>query len=158
MRSLTLTGDTWARLGNSKHLCALLSKSPNLEVSDFLLSRNSDPDPGSQYLEVPVEFHHLTECSLPRLKKLKLLIQSGANSSIDQSRALFLKNHPSIEELNWSPIGGPWIPSDVLPNLRSLTSNRQFIMAMDDPHYGTGSSANPTLSLPSPPSQPALRP
>lgn len=33
LRSLTLTGDTWARLGNSKHLCAVLAKSPNLEVS-----------------------------------------------------------------------------------------------------------------------------
>lgn len=32
LRHLSLTGDTWAKMGNSKHLCVLLSKSPNLEV------------------------------------------------------------------------------------------------------------------------------
>jgi hypothetical protein len=137
LRSLTLSGDTWAKLGNSRHLCAVLAKSPNLE-----------------YLEVPLEFHHLAECHLPKLKQLKLLIQAGANLSIDQSRALFLQNHPTIEELNWSPIGNPWIPPAALPNLKSLTSNRQFIMALDDPHYGTGTAGNPTAALLTPPSTP----
>lgn len=34
LRHLTLAGLTWAKIGHSKHLCALLSKSPNLEVSE----------------------------------------------------------------------------------------------------------------------------
>jgi hypothetical protein len=82
-------------------------------------------------------------------------MQSGANMAIDQSRALFLQNHPSIEELNWSPIGNPWIPPTALPNLKSLITNRQFILAMDDPNYGSGSSIGSMSSLPTPPATPS---
>jgi hypothetical protein len=138
LRHLTLAGDTWAKIGNSKHLCVMLSGSPNLE-----------------YLEVPLEFHNLAECRLPNLRKLKLVMQSGANMAIDQSRALFLQNHPSIEELSWCPIGNPWIPPTALPNLKSLVTNRQFILAMDDPNYGSGSSVYTITSFPTPPATPS---
>lgn len=82
-------------------------------------------------------------------------MQSGANMAIDQSRALFLQNHPSIEELNWCPIGNPWIPPTALPNLKALVTNRQFILAMDDPNYGSGSSVTTLTSLPTPPATPS---
>src|SRR6266542_3574082 len=82
-------------------------------------------------------------------------MQSGANMSIDQSRALFLQNHPTIEELNWSPIGNPTIPSALLPNLKSLSTNRQFILAMDDPHFGSGGSNGAFINLSTPPATPS---
>ena len=104
---------------------------------------------------MPLEFHHLALCRLPKLKKLKLVMQSGASMAIDQSRALFLQNHPSIEELSWSPIGCPWMPPTALPNLKSLVANRSFILAMDDPNYGSGSSVGAITSLPSPPATPS---
>ncbi|KAF8903452.1 hypothetical protein CPB84DRAFT_768658 [Gymnopilus junonius] len=133
LRSLSLAGDTWARLGNSKHIYNLLAKSPNLE-----------------YLEVPLEFHHLMECRLPNLKHLKLVLQAGAASlGIDRSRTIFLQNHPSIEVLDWSPVGIPSIAPDALPNLKSLRSNRQFAMALNDPEFGSYA-----VNLMTPPSTP----
>ncbi|KAF8972701.1 hypothetical protein BDZ97DRAFT_852074 [Flammula alnicola] len=133
LRSLSLAGETWAKLGNSKHLCHLLAKSPHLE-----------------YLEVPLEFHHLAECYLPKLKKLKLVLQAGAaNTGIDRSRTRFLENHPSIEELDWLPVGIPCIAPDSLPNLKYLRTNRQFVMALNDPDYGA--SSFPLMTPPSTP-------
>jgi hypothetical protein len=122
LRYLTLAGDTWAKIGNSKHLCTAF------QVAEFggmrmITSLGELILTSYQYLEVPLEFHNLAECRLPKLKKLKLVMQSGANMAIDQSRALFLQNHPSIEELSWCPIGNPWIPPTALPNLKSLVSN-----------------------------------
>lgn len=92
---------------------------------------------------------------MPKLKKLKLVMQSGANMAIDQSRALFLQNHPSIEELSWCPIGNPWVPPTSLPNLKSLVSNRQLILAMDDPNFGSGCSVGTVTGFPTPPATPS---
>lgn len=82
-------------------------------------------------------------------------MQSGANTTIDQSRALFLQNHPSIEELNWSPIGNPRILPTALPNLKSIVTNMQFLVALNDSNYGAGSSAGSTMNLPTPPATPS---
>jgi hypothetical protein len=82
-------------------------------------------------------------------------MQSGANTTIDQSRALFLQNHPSIEELNWSPIGNPWILPTALPNLKSIVTNKRFLMALNGLNYGAGSSAGSTMNLPTPPATPS---
>lgn len=65
-------------------------------------------------------------------------MQAGASigiDSIDNSRARFLQNHPTIEELNWLPIGMPNLGPDCLPNLRILRTNRQFIVSLNDPEY-----------------------
>jgi hypothetical protein len=103
-----------------------------------------------QYLEVPLEFHHLAECKLPKLKKLKLVLQAGGvHVGIDRSRSLFLENHPSIEELDWSPVGIPQLAHDCLPNLKSLRSNRQLISALNDPDIGSNA-----IGLMTPPSTP----
>jgi hypothetical protein len=135
LRSLSLAGDTWGRLGNSKHLSHLLGRSPNLE-----------------YLEVPLEFHHLADCKLPKLKKLKLVLQSGVvHVGIDHSRSRFLENHPSIEELDWSPVGIPQLVHNCLPNLKSLRSNRQLIIALNEPGFGSN-----TIGLMTPPSTPVV--
>lgn len=75
--------------------------------------------------------------------------------AIDQSRSLFLQNHPSIEELSWFPIGNPCIPPTALPNLKSLVSNGQLILAMDDPNYGSGYSVGTATSFPTPPATPS---
>ena len=78
------------------------------------------------------------------------MLQAGAASlGIDRSRTLFLQNHPSIEVLDWSPIGIPSIAPDALPNLKSLRSNRQFAMALNDPEFGSSG-----VSLMTPPSTP----
>lgn len=69
--------------------------------------------------------------------------------SIDNSRALFLQNHPTIEELQWDPFGLPNLGPDCLPNLRILCTNRQFILSMNDPE-----SVSPPTGLTSPPSSP----
>ncbi|KAF8159886.1 hypothetical protein B0H34DRAFT_655070 [Crassisporium funariophilum] len=132
LTSLCMNGESWAKLANSKHLCRLLARSPNLE-----------------YLEVPLEFHHLAECRLPKLKKLKLSMQAGATMGIDNSRARFLENHPSIEELSWFPIGMPYLSPDCLPNLKTLHTNRQFIVALNDPEKASSSITSLT-----PPSTP----
>jgi hypothetical protein len=68
---------------------------------------------------------------------------------IDNSRARFLQNHPTIEELNWLPVGMPSLGPDCLPNLRILRTNRQFIVSLDDPE----SVSTPTGLL-SPPCSP----
>jgi len=132
LTSLSLYGQSWAKLTNSKHLCHLLAKSPNLE-----------------YLVLPLEFHHLADCHFPKLKKLKLIMQSGVSTGIDDSRGRFLQNHPTIEELNWLPIGIPNLGPDCLPNLRILRTNRQFMVSLDDPE-----SVSPPTGLLSPPCSP----
>jgi hypothetical protein len=133
LTSLSLHGESWAKLANSKHLCHLLAKSPNLE-----------------YLDLPLEFYHLADCKLPKLKKLKLTMQAGAfMGGIDDSRARFLQNHPTIEELSWLPIGMPKLGPDCLPNLRLLRTNQQFIVSLNYPQCTSSSTG-----LLSPPSTP----
>ncbi|KAF9554956.1 hypothetical protein CPC08DRAFT_643572 [Agrocybe pediades] len=134
LRSLSLVGETWAKPGNSRHICRLLKQSPDLE-----------------HLEVPMEFIHLPECHLPKLKRLKMVLQGAAvSTALDRSRALFLQKHPTIEELEWRPLGMPSLAADALPNLKSVRSNRQFIMALEDPSFG----ALDSVSLMTPPSTP----
>lgn len=77
-------------------------------------------------------------------------MQAGAfMGGIDNSRALFLQNHPTIEELNWSPFGIPNLGPGCLPNLRILCTNRQFIVSLNDPE-----SVSSSTGLLSPPSTP----
>lgn len=140
LTSLSLHGESWAKLANSKHLCHLLAKSPNLE-----------------YLHLPLEFNHLADCRFPKLKKLKLTLQAGALSvGIDNSRALFLQNHPTIEELNWFPMDMPHLGQDCLPNLRILCTNREFIASFNDPKSVPSSTglltppATPVTAAPAP--------
>jgi len=99
-----------------------------------------------------MEFLHLAECRLPKLKELKLVLQNAAvSTALDRSRALFLQNHPTIEVLHWLPLGMPQLSSDALPNLKSLRSNRQLIMAVNVPSL---SSSQAAASLVTPPSTP----
>ena len=78
-----------------------------------------------------------------------MLQAGGVHVGIDRSRSRFLENHPSIEELDWSPVGIPQLAHDCLPNLKSLRSNRQLIMALNDPDFGSN-----TIGLMTPPSTP----
>ncbi|KAF9482600.1 hypothetical protein BDN70DRAFT_408241 [Pholiota conissans] len=133
LKSLSLRGEAWASSKNSLHLRHLLANCPDLES-----------------LEVPMEFNHLAECRLPNLKKVKLEMQAGVvDIGIDRSRSLFLENHPTIEELFWSPIGAPFIAQDALPNLKSLCTNQRFIAALEDADSGAHS-----IGLMTPPSTP----
>ena len=89
-------------------------------------------------LEVPTEFHDLAECQLPKLRKLKLVLESGIVSiAIDRSRTVFLENHPSIEELVWDPFSTPRIAPDALPNLKCLQTNHHLLTALSDADAGT---------------------
>ncbi|KAF9054739.1 hypothetical protein BJ165DRAFT_1337758 [Panaeolus papilionaceus] len=114
LTSLSLTGKAFAKTSNSKHISRLLSQSPNLES-----------------LEAPVEFQHLVDCKLPKLKRLKLSMVSGLLSGMDTSRAIFLQAHPSIEELHWLPTGQVILAPGSLPNLRIVKSNRQLMEALE---------------------------
>ena len=58
-------------------------------------------------------------------------LQSGATSSIDESRARFLENHPTIEELTWFPIGIPNLAPGSLPILKRLRTSLQVVIALD---------------------------
>lgn len=99
-----------------------------------------------------MEFHDLAECRLPKLKKLRLVMEAGiASMAIDRSRTVFLENHPSIEELVWAPIGIPQIAPDALPNLKSLQTNEQLLTALNDAGAGTT-----CVGLMSPPSTPVI--
>ena len=82
-------------------------------------------------MKIPLEFHNLAECRFPRLKKLKLSLQSGATPSIDESRARFLDNHPTIEELTWFPIGIPNLAAGSLPIMKCLRTSLQVVIALD---------------------------
>ena len=84
-------------------------------------------------------------------------MQSGVSIGIDNSRARFLQNHPTIEELNWFPVGMPNLGSDCLPNLRILRTNRQFIVSLDDPERVSSPTGllsppcSPVTAAPAPP-------
>ena len=103
----------------------------------------------------------------PRLKKLKLSLQSGATSSIDESCARFLENHPTIEELTWFPIGIPNLAPGSLPILKRLRTSLQVVIALDQLSQDHAvqveklddqvSPQRPTLSTPTP-DPPVLRP
>ena len=58
-------------------------------------------------------------------------LQSGATSSIDESHARFLENHPTIEELTWFPIGIPNLAPGSLPILKRLRTSLQVVIALD---------------------------
>ena len=60
-------------------------------------------------------------------------MQVGASPSIDDSRARFLQNHPTIEELNWLPVGMPNLGPDCLPNIRILRTTGQFMISLNNP-------------------------
>ena len=76
------------------------------------------------------------------------MLQSGAVDGIDHSRSRFLENHPSIEELDWSPFGIPQLTHDCLPHLKSLRSNRQFITALNHPSFSSNMIGLMTPSTP----------
>ena len=84
-------------------------------------------------MEIPLEFHNLAECRFPRLKKLKLSLQSGATSLIDESHARFLENHPTIEEWTWFLIGIANLAPDSLPILKCLSTSLQVVIVLDQP-------------------------
>ncbi|EDR03957.1 uncharacterized protein LACBIDRAFT_306699 [Laccaria bicolor S238N-H82] len=115
LTALCLLGDAWVKPGNAAHVSHM-----------FKLSL-----PGLEYLEIPLEFHNLAKCKFPRLKKLKLSLQSGGTSSIDESRAQFLENHPTIEELTWFPIGIPNLAPGSLPILKRLRTSLQVVITLD---------------------------
>ncbi|EDQ98221.1 uncharacterized protein LACBIDRAFT_336163 [Laccaria bicolor S238N-H82] len=114
LTALCLLGDAWVKSGNAAHVSHMFELSPGLE-----------------YLEIPLKFHNLAKCRFPRLKKLKLSLQSGATSSIDESRARFLENHPTIEELTWFPSGIPNLAPGSLPILKCLRTSLQVVIALD---------------------------
>ena len=52
-------------------------------------------------------------------------------SSIDESRARFLENYPTVEELTWFPIGIPSLAPGSSPILKSLRTSLQVVIALD---------------------------
>ncbi|TFK23210.1 hypothetical protein FA15DRAFT_670710 [Coprinopsis marcescibilis] len=133
LTSLCISGDAWLKTSNALPICIMLTRSPNLE-----------------YLEIPLEFKQLHSLHFPRLKKVKLQLQSGATTSVDNSSARFLENNPTIEELSWYPIGVPLMNPGSLPNLKHLKTNMQVIegLASDEqvPVSPSGSNYDSTLA------------
>ncbi|KAF8624032.1 hypothetical protein AX17_007238 [Amanita inopinata Kibby_2008] len=130
LTSLHLSGANWFNQNNASHLECLLSRNPNLEN-----------------LVIPMEFTRLAFCSLPRLKRFKLTLTSGAPILIDRIHIQFLAQHPTIEELEWYPIGNEMdLPSGILPNLKYLSTNAAFVEAL----YSDGISESSSTDAPEP--------
>ncbi|KAG9223972.1 hypothetical protein CCMSSC00406_0004412 [Pleurotus cornucopiae] len=106
LTSLCLSGDTWTRPDHRPHLVSLLQKSPNL-----------------RHLDIPMEFQPLPSLHFPKLEELRLVLQSGSSYTIDESRARFIEQHPTITKLCWTPILCPPLSPNCLPNLRLLRSS-----------------------------------
>ncbi|CAK5268073.1 unnamed protein product [Mycena citricolor] len=106
LTSICLRGDAWIKSTNAAHLKQMLERCPNLE-----------------YIEMPMEFSALSECTFPELRKLNLYLQSGGMRSIDPCFVRFLNNHPSIEDLSWLPLGPVYLSPQTLPALRRLRTN-----------------------------------
>lgn len=107
-----------------------------------------------KYLKLPMEFTEIQNYNLPRLKKLSVKMQYGStNTNLDDSHVRFLENHPSIEDLDWTPIRNPKTPMDLLPNLRSLRSSTQFAMSLSYPPLEALPSTS-AYGLMTPPSTP----
>lgn len=77
-----------------------------------------------------MEFSLLPHLTFPRLRSLRLPLQSGATPAIDQSRADFIAAHPTIEELSWYPIGPVTLPPGALPRIRRLRSGQGVVEAL----------------------------
>jgi hypothetical protein len=84
-----------------------------------------------QHLEFAMEFPRLKDLRFRRLKRLKLPLQSGGTISLDASSTAFLEHHPTLEELNWFPIGQINFSSCILPSLKRLQSDIQVIDALE---------------------------
>ncbi|EAU90193.1 hypothetical protein CC1G_05731 [Coprinopsis cinerea okayama7 len=129
LKRLCLSGDAWLKTSNALPLCIMLSRSPNLE-----------------YLEIPLEFKQIHALRFPQLKHVKLLLYSGATTSVDNSSARFLENNPTIEKLSWFPIGVPVLKPGILPNLKHLKANMQVIKALAREAEAVATSPSPSTS------------
>lgn len=78
-----------------------------------------------------MDFPRLKELRFRRLKRLKLPLQSGGTPSIDASSIAFLENHPTLEELQWFPIGQITLSASSLPSIKRLQGSRQVIEAFE---------------------------
>jgi len=77
-----------------------------------------------------MEFTALSECHFPRLRKLALALQSGATSRIDASRARFIEAHPTIEDLQWFPVGPVKLAPGSLPAITRLSTRADLVMSI----------------------------
>ncbi|KAF8074554.1 hypothetical protein FPV67DRAFT_1473979 [Lyophyllum atratum] len=148
LESLSLLGAAWVDKSNAQHIIRMLQRSPDIE-----------------FLEVPTELRGFSTCRFPRLKRLKLSMVSGAvtpttttapntltsSQPTDSPLTAFLEAHPTIEELNWSPLGALTLAPGALPALKRLKGPRQIMHALEDP-------ASSSVPASPPPSQPRDEP
>lgn len=77
-----------------------------------------------------MELSAITDCRFPILSRLKIFLQAGVTTRVDQHWVKFLANHPSITELFWFPIGTVKLEKSILPNLKYLQSTDYFADAL----------------------------
>jgi len=77
-----------------------------------------------------MEFTALPHCRFPQLRKLALVLQSGATSRIDASRVQFIEAHPTIEELHWYPIGDVTLAPGSLPAITRLSTRGDLALSI----------------------------
>ncbi|KAF5359989.1 hypothetical protein D9758_007580 [Tetrapyrgos nigripes] len=107
---LALFGDVWSTPTTAEPLKTLLRLSPQLKG-----------------LEIPIEAAAISVCVFPHLEKLKLFLQSGTSSTINQKWNNFLQNHPTLVELSCVPSLGISLPSSGLPKLKSLRTDSAML-------------------------------
>lgn len=79
-----------------------------------------------------MEVRGLEDCRFPDLKRLTLLMNSGARRGIDASRAAFIEAHPTIEDLCWYPLHSLQMKPDALPAIKRLRTNSHLLAALDE--------------------------
>ncbi|THU88073.1 hypothetical protein K435DRAFT_762148 [Dendrothele bispora CBS 962.96] len=110
LQYLALFGDVWTTPSTAEPLKALLRLSPQLKG-----------------LEIPIEASAISVCTFPKLEKLKLFLQSGTSSSINQKWNTFLENHPTLKEISCFPSIGIVLPEVGLPQLKSLRTDSNML-------------------------------
>ncbi|KIY62809.1 hypothetical protein CYLTODRAFT_458684 [Cylindrobasidium torrendii FP15055 ss-10] len=115
LTNLSLSGRVWTQSHLAPLLRLTLKSCPNLEA-----------------LRIPMELTALSDIVLPHLKRVKIVMQSGAKPSIDRYWVSFLQRNKSIEDISWFPVQHlpSGISSNALPNLKRVHTNAEFLRAL----------------------------
>lgn len=109
-----------------RHVAALTEASGYYRTPQFC-----PRSPPQQSLTLPMEYSKLGDCRFPELTTLNLNLQAGTTPGIDRSRARFIEEHPSIENLHWVPINKIELSPTALPNLKRLSTNHHLLLSLD---------------------------
>lgn len=79
-----------------------------------------------------MELTSICDSTLPSLKKVRIVMESGGTASLDKSWLNFLEKNKTIEEVSWFPVGeiSSGISAKALPNLKRVHAGDRFLRAL----------------------------